>query len=559
MLGWNKSGAADVAAKLDAVSRSQAVIEFNLDGTIITANQNFLGAMGYTLAEIEGKHHSMFVEPAYRESAEYKQFWEKLRRGEYESAEYKRIAKGGKEIWIEASYNPVRDHAGKPVKVIKFATDITAKKMRSLADAGKIAAVDRAQAVIEFKLDGTIVTANANFLGAMGYSLGDIQGKHHGMFMPQDDRDSAAYREFWAALNRGEYQAGEYKRIGKGGKEIWILASYNPVLDEKGKPFGVVKFATDVTAQKLKTADLSGQIDAIGKSQAVIEFNLDGTIIRANENFLQTLGYSLGEIQGQHHRLFVEQAERDSAAYGEFWAMLGRGQFQAGEFKRVGKGGKEVWIQASYNPILDLNGKPFKVVKYASDITRQVLVRMGNERVRGMMESVAAGSEELNASVREISEAMVKSKETALTAVEKVVQADTEARRLTDAAQAMSGIVELIGNITGQINLLALNATIESARAGEAGRGFAVVASEVKSLANQAKQATDKITTEIESLNGISGDVASALESIRTAIQGVSEYVTSTAAAVEEQSVVTGEMSSSMQKAAAEAAAMAAR
>ena len=198
------------------------------------------------------------------------------------------------------------------------------------------------------------------------------------------------------------------------------------------------------------------------------------------------------------------------------------------------------------------------MVKYASDVTRQVLVRMGNERVRGMMESVAAGSEELNASVREISEAMVKSKETALSAVERVVHADTEARRLSDAAQAMSGIVELIGNITGQINLLALNATIESARAGEAGRGFAVVASEVKSLANQAKQATDKITAEIESLNGISGDVLSALESIRSAIQGVSEYVTSTAAAVEEQSTVTSEMSSSMQRAAAEAAAIAA-
>ncbi len=472
MLGWKKSGAADVAAKFDAVSRSQAVIEFNLDGTIITANQNFLGAMGYTLAEIEGKHHGMFVEPAYRESAEYKEFWEKLRRGEYQSSEYKRLAKGGKEIWIEASYNPVRDQSGKPVKVIKFATDITAKQMRSMADASKIAAVDRAQAVIEFKLDGTIVTANANFLGAVGYALAEIQGKHHSMFMPPADRDSAAYREFWAALNRGEYQAGEYKRIGKGGKEIWILASYNPILDEKGKPFGVVKFATDVSAEKLKTADLSGQIDAIGKSQAVIEFNLDGTIIRANDNFLGALGYSLAEIKGQHHRMFVEPAERESAAYGEFWATLGRGQFQAGEFKRVGKGGKEIWIQASYNPILDLNGKPFKVVKYASDITRQVLVRMGNERVRGMMESVAAGSEELNASVREISEAMVKSKETALSAVDKVVKADTEARRLSDAAQAMSGIVELIGSITGQINLLALNATIEFGAGRRGGQGI---------------------------------------------------------------------------------------
>src|SRR5689334_21350001 len=334
MLGWKKSGDADAAAKLDAVGRSQAVIEFNLDGTIITANQNFLSAMGYTLAEIEGKHHGMFVEPAYRESAEYKAFWEKLRRGEHESAEFKRLAKGGKEIWIEASYNPVCDSAGKPVKVIKFATDVTAKKMRSLADAGKISAVDRAQAVIEFKLDGTIVTANANFLGAVGYSLAEIQGRHHSMFMPQADRDSAAYREFWAALNRGEYQTGEYKRVGKGGKEIWILASYNPILDEKGKPFGVVKFATDVSASKLKNADLSGQIEAIGKSQAVIEFNLDGTIIRANDNFLGALGYSLAEIKGQHHRMFVEPAERESAAYAEFWATLGRGQFHAGEYKR---------------------------------------------------------------------------------------------------------------------------------------------------------------------------------------------------------------------------------
>ena len=256
----------------------------------------------------------------------------------------------------------------------------------------------------------------------------------------------------------------------------------------------MVKFATDVTAEKLKTADLAGQIAAIGKSQAVIEFNMDGTIITANDNFLGALGYSLDEIKGKHHSMFVEPAERDSAAYREFWATLNRGEYQAGEYKRIGKGGKEVWIQASYNPILDLNGKPFKVVKYATDITRQVLVRMGNERVRGMMESVAAGAEELNASVREISEAMVKSQETAMSAVDQVETADAQAQRLSEAAQAMSGIVELIGSITGQINLLALNATIESARAGEAGRGFAVVASEVKNLANQAKQATDKIT-----------------------------------------------------------------
>jgi methyl-accepting chemotaxis protein len=420
------------------------------------------------------------------------------------------------------------------------------------------AAISRAQAVIEFNLDGTIVTANENFLKALSYSLSEIQGKHHSMFVPPAERDGAAYREFWAALNRGDYQADEYKRIGKGGKEVWILASYNPVFDDKGKPFRVIKFATDITAQKLKNADLAGQLGAIDKAQAVIEFNMDGTIIAANANFLGALGYSLAEIKGKHHSMFVEPSERDGAGYREFWAALNRGQYQAAEYKRIGKGGKEVYIQASYNPIMDLNGKPCKVVKYATDVTKQVLVRMGNERVRAMMESVAAGSEELNASVREISEAMTKSRQTASSAVDQVAAADSQAQRLTEAAQAMSGIVELISNITGQINLLALNATIESARAGEAGRGFAVVASEVKSLANQAKQATDKIGAEISSLNGISGDVVTALNSIKQAISNVSEYVTSTAAAIEEQSTVTNEMSTSMQRAAAEAAAIAA-
>jgi methyl-accepting chemotaxis protein len=554
MFSRSNSVAQAALAQVAAINKSQAVIEFNPDGTIVTANENFLKTLGYSLGEIQSKHHSMFVEPAMRDSAAYREFWAKLNRGEFQAAEYKRIGKGGKEVWIQASYNPLLDRNGKVYKVIKFATDITAEKFGSMEDAGTIAAIGRAQAVIAFKLDGTIITANENFLKTLGYSLGEIQGKHHSMFVEPATRDSAAYREFWASLNRGEYQSAEYKRIGKGGKEVWILASYNPILDEKGKPFKVVKFATDVTEQKLRTADLAGQIAAIGKSQAVIEFNMDGSILTTNENFLNALGYSLREIQGKHHSMFVDAADRDSAAYREFWANLNAGKYQAGEFKRIGKGGREVWIQASYNPILDLNGKPFKVVKYAADTTTQVIARKRAESVRGMMESVAAGAEELNASVREISETMTKSRQTASEAVVKVDAADQQAQRLSSASESMGGIVELIGNITGQINLLALNATIESARAGEAGRGFAVVASEVKNLANQAKQATDKIGQEIGNLNGISADVVNALTAIKQSIQEVSEYVTSTAAAVEEQSTVTGEMSSSMQRAAAEAA-----
>jgi methyl-accepting chemotaxis protein len=281
---------------------------------------------------------------------------------------------------------------------------------------------------------------------------------------------------------------------------------------------------------------------------------MDGTILTANQNFLDTLGYSLSEIRNRHHSMFVDAAERSSPAYGAFWASLNQGIYQAAIYRRLAKGGREVYIQASYNPIFDLNGAPFKIVKYATDITGQTEARMKAERARSLIESVAAGSEQMNASIREISETMVKSRQTAESAVHQVECADVQAQRLAAAAHAMGGIVGLIGNITGQINLLALNATIESARAGEAGRGFAVVAAEVKNLANQAKQATDKISGEIEALNSISGDVIGALVSIKQAIEHVNEFVTSTAAAVEEQSTVTSDMSDNMQRAAAELA-----
>ncbi|KJC38579.1 histidine kinase [Bradyrhizobium sp. LTSP849] len=539
-------------AEVAAIDRSQAVIEFNLDGTIVDANANFLAAIGYSLDEIRGKHHSMFVAAEERQSAGYRDFWARLNRGEYQAAQYKRYGKGGKEIWIQASYNPLRDGSGKVAGVIKFATDITAQKISNMEDSGKIAAISRAQAVIEFNMDGTIVTANENFLKAMGYSLDEIKGKHHSMFVTPEDRASAAYAEFWARLNRGEFEAAEYKRLGKGAREIWILATYNPILDEAGKPFKVVKFATDVTAQKLKAADNDGQLAAIQKSQAVIEFNMDGTIRIANPNFLNAMGYTLAEIKGQHHSTFVEPSEKNSPAYRQFWDTLNRGEYQAAEYKRIAKGGREIWIQASYNPILDLNGKPYKVVKYATDITAQAIGRKKAENARGLIEAVAAGSEEMSASIREISETMAKSRENSKVATSRVEAADGQAQKLNAAAQAMSGIVEMIAGITGQINLLALNATIESARAGEAGRGFAVVASEVKNLASQAKHATDTISSEINALNTVAGDVVGSLTAIKAAIASVNEFIASTAAAVEEQSIVTADMSANMQRASAE-------
>jgi len=364
---------ADYEGKVAAISKSQAVIEFTLDGTILYANENFLKTLGYTLEEVRGKHHSMFVEPVYSQSAEYRAFWEKLGRGEFDAGQYKRIGKGGREIWIQAIYNPIPDEQGKPCKVVKFATDITNQKRIDADYEGKIAAVGKSQAVIEFTLDGTILNANENFLETLGYTLEEVRGKHHSMFVEPAYGQSAEYRAFWQKLGRGEFDAGQYKRIGKGGREVWIQASYNPIPDEKGKPCKVVKFATDITDQRRIDAEYEGQIAAISKSQAVISFTVDGTILDANENFLKTLGYTLEEVRGKHHSMFAEPAYSQSPEYRAFWQKLGRGEFDAGQYKRIGKGGREIWIQASYNPIFDANGKPFKVVKYATDITAQVL------------------------------------------------------------------------------------------------------------------------------------------------------------------------------------------
>lgn len=240
---------------------------------------------------------------------------------------------------------------------------------------GEMAALSRSMAVITFKLDGTILDANENFLKTVGYTLEQVRGRHHSLFVTKGEAASAEYREFWARLGRGEYDARQFLRVTADGSEVWIEASYNPVLDAGGKPVKVIKFATVITAQKNHEADMTGQVSAIGKAMAVIEFSLDGHILGANENFLAVTGYSLPEIKGQHHGMFCEPGYRNSAEYRAFWQKLGRGEYDAGQYLRVGKGGKEIWIQASYNPIMDAKGRPMKVVKYATDISEQKAAR----------------------------------------------------------------------------------------------------------------------------------------------------------------------------------------
>jgi methyl-accepting chemotaxis protein len=409
------------------------------------------------------------------------------------------------------------------------------------------AALSRSQAMITFTLDGIILSANQNFLRTMGYTAEEVIGRHHSIFMPEAERHSPEYQQFWADLARGEFFSASFRRIAKNGTAVWLNASYNPILNSAGTPVKVIKYATDITAARMASAESASKIEAIGRSQAVIEFTLDGRILTANENFLRVVGYRLAEVVGKHHRLFVTPSERESAAYAAFWAELARGEFRSGEFRRVGRNGRQVWLQATYNPIFDPSGKPVKIIKFATDVTAQVVAR---QQFNTLIQGVAGAAHHLSGSIEDISMSMRRSQGAAHSAAEHVASAGLATQKLEEAARAMGRVVQLINAIARQINMLALNAALEAARAGAAGRGFAVVADEVRKLADQTTGATAEITTEIGGITGVAGDVVAGLSAIRKTIDTVNDYVSSTTTAIAEQSNATSTITANMMEAA---------
>ena len=498
------------AGEWAAIRRSQAVIEFGLDGTILDANENFLRAVGYSRNEVVGKHHRMFVEESERGSKDYAAFWEQLNRGEPIEVPCLRMAKGGRRIWLLANYTPILNGSGKPVKVVKFATDITARREAMANLEGQIAAIRKSQAVIEFDLTGNILDANENFLGAVGYGLAEIKGKHHRLFVDPAEQDSAAYRQFWEKLGRGEYDEGQYRRVGKGGRQIWLQATYNPIFDAMGKPCKVVKFATDITANKLVQDALRG---AVGDTRGVVSAAMAGDLTQ---------------------RISLQ-----------------------------GKIGEIAELCGGVNELVDAFAD---VIRTVTTISQQIItgadrIGLGSRDLAKQAEEQASSLEETAATTEELAASVKRSAERAREATSLgdaangianrgggvVGEAVVAMERIEKASTDIAEIITVIDNIAFQTNLLALNAAVEAARAGDAGKGFAVVASEVRALAQRSSDAANDIKTLI---SNSTQQVANGVRLVKDAGSSLSEIVESSvsvAAALADISTATDEQASGIE------------
>ena len=535
-----------------ALLHSQASIEFEPDGRIVAANAAFLTIMGYQLKEITGKHHSMFVHPSTAASPEYRDFWAQLALGQAQSAEFMRITKAGNPVWLQASYNPVRDRLGRVERVIKIAQDCTERRLREASFEAQVTAIEKSQAVIRFDLDGTILWANENFLGALGYRLDEVMGQHHSIFVDPREARGDAYARFWSSLRLGTFQAAEFKRIHKSGADVWIQASYNPVFDLAGQPCGIVKFATDITAivkQRVINSTLS--LVANGTGNSVVICDADGRIEYVNPGFTKLTGFSAAEVHGKKPGQLLQGPHTDRDTIDQVRAKLKAGKPFYEQILNYTKDKRPYWISLSINPIFGADGKLERFISVQADITESKMRAFEDAtRLKVIRASTATADWSADGRLVQASSPLLEilgcdnlieagkllqrtftevmrgddsarlkrgesvSHEVALVAsggaalwlqvtFNSVFAVDgtlsiltmyaTETTQQRETIDRIRAVVATINGLAMQTNLLSLNAAIEAARAGEGGRGFAVVATEVRSLARRSADSAAEI------------------------------------------------------------------
>ena len=370
---------ADLQGQVAAINKAQAVIEYTLTGKIVSANENFLRILGYTLDEIRDQHHSLLADPVFRSAPEYYSLWDRLGRGEASTGQYKYIGKGGKVVWIESSYNPIPGVDGKPAKVVEFALDITAAKSK-LDDTEmelkvRVDIMNVTSIVSEADLKGDINWCNDKYMEVSQYRKDELVGHPHSTTR-HPDMPKETFKTVWNTIGHGKMFRGVIKNRAKDGTPYYVDAVIAPFLNEKGKPRKYLGVRYDITKQEIERHNMNGLINAINNSYGFIEFDTKGVVLSANSIFLQLMNYQADEVVGKHHRQFVDPSYANSPAYTQFWADLNAGKAQTDTFKRIGRGGAVVWIQATYAPVMDEMGRVFKIAKIATDMTAEVNASM---------------------------------------------------------------------------------------------------------------------------------------------------------------------------------------
>jgi len=689
----------ELRASVRALTRGQALLELGLDGFIRYVSEPFSSLSGFLPPELMGRHFSMLFDPAMFARPEYREFWADLAAGKVRSDVLKQLSKYGRELWVRASFLPVVDAQGSVYKVLVSFVDVTEERAREGDARAQLDALYRVAAVAEFDLEGTLLSANKNLLDLLGYRLDELSGKHHETIAAPDQGGA------WGELVEGKVQVGRYKLRAKSGRDIWVHAVYSPLLDANRKPSKVLFVAGDNSEAELKAADYRGQVEAISRSHGVLELSLDGTIRSSNALYQQMFGYRADELVGRHHSMVVDPQQRDSGEQQRMWSELASGRHQSGRFRRVGQGGRELWVEASFNPILDPDGKPFKIVAHVTDVSERVkeelvharnasliesaptammfadkggviryinpaciqlcreleaqlpvrpeqvvgsnveifyrsaggslvegsqartqlsklggetlsvttrpsfddegnhigtmaslehvterlyatqtashyaqslaaaseelsavakqmtanseqttnqanLVAEASEQVTSNVTSVAASAEQMSSTVREIAKNAHDAARVATAAVRAADETNKNVAQLGESSMEIGKVIKVITSIAQQTNLLALNATIEAARAGEAGKGFAVVANEVKELAKQTAAATEDISQKIEAIQNDTKGAVGAIQHIGRIIGQINDFQNTIASAVEQQAATTNEIARNASEAA---------